>query len=131
MAQHPDDELDDDRPPRRRRRYDDDEDEDDYDDRPRRRRRRPEYEDDAGLQYVLPVNTSAMAIIAGYLGLISVLVVPAPFALVLGILALVQLKKNPKMHGHGRAIFAIVMGALFTLGPAVLIAIAVISGNWK
>jgi len=129
VAEHPDDERDDDRPPRRRRRYEEDED-DDYDDRPRRRRRRePEYDD--GMQYVLPVNTSAMSIIAGYLGLISVLVVPAPFALILGILALVQLKKNPKLHGHGRAVFAIVMGALFTLGPAVLIAIAVIGGNWK
>jgi sugar phosphate permease len=58
------------------------------------------------MRFVLPVNTSGLSIIAGYLGLISVLVFPAPFALLLGIIALVQLKKKPKLHGHGRAISA-------------------------
>jgi hypothetical protein len=112
----PDDEQDD--RPRRRPRREDDEDEDD---RPRRRRRRDaEYYDedaagdDAGLQYIVPVNTNVLAIAAGYLGLVSVLCAPAPFALVVGILALRSLKRNPKQHGKGRAIFGVVMGGLFT-----------------
>ena len=116
----PEDDVD--RP--RKRRSDDEDD----DDRPRRRRRRRDEEDDdrgdEGLQYVIPINTSVMAIVAGYLGLISVLCAPAPFALLFGILALAQLKKNPKLHGKGRAIFAIVMGGLFT-GIALVAGIAV------
>ncbi|MFO0804654.1 MAG: DUF4190 domain-containing protein [Gemmataceae bacterium] len=120
---------DDDRPRRRRRR---DEDDDDFeDDRPRRRRRREEDEGDGGLQFVVPINTSGLAIAAGYVGLISVLCLPAPLALILGILALRQLKKNPKMHGHARAIFAIVMGVIFTLVPLAFLAIGAASGGLK
>ena len=125
---HRDDRNEDDEDRPRARRRDRDEDEDD--DRPRRRRRRQEDDSgDEGLQYVIPINTSGLAIAAGYVGLISVLCLPAPFALLLGFLALRHLKKNPKMHGKGRAIFAIVMGGLFTVVPAVLLAFAAISGK--
>jgi hypothetical protein len=124
----PDDlDEDDDRPRRRRPR--DDEDDDDFEDRPRRRRRRREDAGDEGLQFVIPVNTSGLAIAAGYVGLISVLCFPAPFAILLGVLALVHLKKNPKMHGKGRAIFALVMGVLFTLVPLVFLIVASLSGS--
>ena len=68
------------------------------------------------------------AIAAGYVGLISVLCFPAPFALLLGILALRQLKKKPKLHGKGRAIFAIVMGVLFSI-PIPFIVIALLSAK--
>jgi hypothetical protein len=123
----------DDRPRRRRRRDDDDSDNDDSDndDPPRRRRRRNDDDDDGdeGLQYVIPINTSGLAIAAGYVGLISVLCFPAPIALFLGILALVQLKKKPKLHGKGRAIFAIVMGSLFTLFMIVFGVYAVVKGK--
>jgi hypothetical protein len=71
--------------------------------------------DDAGLRMILPVGRSGWAIAAGYLGLISVLLVPAPFAVLCAIFALVHLKKNPKLHGMGRAIFGLVMGAIGTL----------------
>lgn len=129
------DDEDDDRPRRPRRRRDDEDDEDDeeWDDRPRRRRPRYDDEDeeddggDAGLHYVLPVNTSGLAIAAGYVGLISVLCFPAPIALILGILALNQLKKKPKLHGKGRAIFAVVMGAIFTLVPIVFLVMAALA----
>ena len=112
---------DDDRPRRPRRRRDD---YDEYDDRPRRRRRARADAGDDGLQYVIPINTSGLAIAAGYVGLISVLCFPAPVALILGLLALRQLNKNPKLHGRGRAIFAIVMGVLFTLLPLALVVYA-------
>ena len=125
---HRDDRDEDDDHPRARRR-DRDEDEDD-DDRPRRRRRhRDDDAGDEGLQYVIPINTSGLAIAAGYVGLISVLCLPAPLALLLGILALRHLKKNPKLHGKGRAIFAIVMGSLFMFAPAIGMTILALSGK--
>ncbi len=134
IAMPDDDDDDEDRPRAYRRRDEDDDDEDGVDDRPRRRRRRrrnddDDYDSDEGLQYVIPINTSGLAIAAGYMGLISVLCLPAPIALILGILALNQLKKNPKMHGKGRAIFAIIMGGLFTLAMIGFGILAIIQGK--
>src|SRR5688572_6415637 len=71
--------------------------------------------DDAALRFVLPVGRSGWAIAAGYLGLISVLGFPAPFAVVAGILAIREMRRNPKKHGMGRAVFGIVMGAIGTI----------------
>jgi hypothetical protein len=83
-------------------------------------------EHNAGMRLLLPVGTSGMAIAAGYVGLISVLLVPAPFALVMGILAVRGIRKSrlgPRpTHGMGRAVFGIVMGSAFTM---LLIAIAI------
>lgn len=71
---------------------------------------------------LLPVGRSGYAIAAGYLALFSVLIVPAPLALLFGILAVFDIRKSRtqihKKHGMGRAIFGIVMGAL---GSAVLV----------
>jgi hypothetical protein len=64
---------------------------------------------------LLPVGRSGWAVAAGYLGLISVLLVPAPFALLTGILAVREMRRNPRKHGMGRAVFGIVMGALFSV----------------
>jgi hypothetical protein len=71
--------------------------------------------DDAGMRLLLPVGRSPLAIIAGYLGLVSVLLIPAPFALLFGILAVLDMRRHPEKHGMGRAIFGIVMGGLFTV----------------
>ena len=128
------DDEDDDRPRRPRRRREDEDEDDEWDDDRPRRRRRPRYDEDeddsgdAGLHYVIPVNTSGLAIAAGYVGLISVLCFPAPVALILGILALRQLNRNPKLHGRGRAIFAIVMGVIFTL-PLPVMLYAIVAGT--
>lgn len=70
---------------------------------------------DPTMRILLPVGRSFWAIAAGYLGLVSILLFPAPFALVTGILAVLDIKKNPEKLGMGRAIFGIVMGALFSL----------------
>lgn len=122
------DEESDDRPRRRR----DEDYDDDYDDRPRRRRRPvPNPMDDPAMGLVLPVNTTPLAIAAGYMGLFSVLCFPAPVALILGILALRQLRRNPKKTGYGRAVFGIVMGALFTLVPVAFLAYAAIRDATK
>lgn len=69
---------------------------------------------DPAMRYLLPIGRSGWAIAAGYLGLFSVLVFPAPLALITGILAVLDIKKNPQKYGMGRAIFGIVMGVIFT-----------------
>ncbi|MDO5565697.1 MAG: zinc-ribbon domain-containing protein [Planctomycetia bacterium] len=77
---------------------------------------------------LVPVHTSGLAIAAGYLGLFSVLVIPAPFAILLGWLALRDLDKHPGLHGYGRAWFAIVAGSLVLLGIATFISVAICMG---
>ena len=73
---------------------------------------------------LIPVDRSGLAIIAGYFGLFSLLCLPAPISLLLGILAIRDIKKNPGKHGMGRATFAVIMGAIFSL-----VMIVVIIGN--
>jgi GYF domain 2/Domain of unknown function (DUF4190) len=74
--------------------------------------------DDAMMRVLLPVGRSGWAIAAGYLGLLSFLGVFGPFALLTGILAVIDIRRNPQKHGMGRAVFGIVMGVL---GSAALI----------
>jgi len=69
----------------------------------------------AGMRMLLPVGRSGLAIAAGYAGLFALLVLPAPIALVLGVLAVRDIKQNPHKHGMGRAIFGIVAGTVGTL----------------
>jgi hypothetical protein len=111
----------------RRRRRDDDDDDDRFE---RRRRRRREEEEDIGqdpaMRMLLPVGLSGWAIVSGYLGLFSVLCLPAPFAVLTGVLAIREIKRNPKKHGMGRATFGIVMGSLAIIVPLIFIAL----GQW-
>ena len=72
-------------------------------------------ESDVAMRILLPVNRSGYAIVAGYLGLISILLIPAPFALLFGVLGMRDIKNNDEKHGMGRAIFGIVMGAIFSI----------------
>ena len=72
-------------------------------------------ESDAAMRILLPVNRSGYSIIAGYLGLISILLIPAPFALLFGFLGIRDIKNNDEKHGLGRAIFGIAMGAIFSI----------------
>jgi hypothetical protein len=80
--------------------------------------------ENAGVRMLLPVGRSGWAIAAGYMGLLSVLLVPAPLALIFGIVAVVDIKKHPERHGMGRAIFGIVMSIL---GPALVIGLIALS----
>jgi hypothetical protein len=63
---------------------------------------------------IVRTHTSGWAVAAMYAGLFSVLCIPAPIALVLGIIALRDCNRH-FLKGTGRATFAIVMGALFSL----------------
>jgi len=75
----------------------------------------------AAIRMLIPVGRSFLAIAAGYAGLFAVLIFPAPIALILGILAVRDIRRNPKKHGMGRAIFGIVMGVIGSV--ALLLAI--------
>ncbi len=74
----------------------------------------PRLGDDAGMRLLLPVGRSGWAIAAGYLGLFALIVLPAPVALIVSIIAIVDIQKSrtsdhPK-HGMGRAIFGLITG---------------------
>ena len=90
----------------------------------------PQYSpsNDAALGLIVPINTSVWAIFASYAALLSVICFPAPIALILGIIALMDVRKHPGMKGKGRAIFAIIMGSIFTVLLLVSIVFAVV-GN--
>jgi hypothetical protein len=77
---------------------------------------KPFIEDNALLRMVAPVHRSALAILAGYLGLFALVLVPAPLALIAGVLAVRDLRAHPEKHGMGRAVFAIIAGVLGTIG---------------
>lgn len=62
-----------------------------------------------------PFGRSHLATLAFYLGLFSVLIIPAPFALAVGICALRDIKKNRGKHGLQRAWVGIIMGGIFAL----------------
>jgi Protein of unknown function (DUF2510) len=72
----------------------------------------------AGMRWLLPVGRSGLAIAAGYAGLFALIVLPAPLALVLGLLAALDLHRHPSKLGWGRAIFAIITGLLGTVALA-------------
>jgi hypothetical protein len=72
--------------------------------------------DDPVARILLPVGRSGRAIAAGYLGLVSVLLVPAPFALLAGVLAVRDIRRDAAQHGLGRAWFGILMGLAGTVG---------------
>jgi hypothetical protein len=78
--------------------------------------------DDAGVRMLLPVGRSGWAIAAGYLGLVSILGVFAPFAVIVSIIAIRDIKSHPDRHGMGRAVFGLVMGIL----GCVILAFAVV-----
>lgn len=78
--------------------------------------------DDFGMRMLMPVGRSAWAIASGYLGLISFACFPAaPFAFVTGILAIREMRRNPKKHGMGRAVFGVVMGVIGTIALVAMI----------
>jgi hypothetical protein len=75
----------------------------------------PSANNSAAIRWLIPVGRSGLAIAAGYAGLFALLVLPAPLALVLGLLAARDLRRHPSKHGWGRTIFAIATGLLGTV----------------
>ena len=79
----------------------------------------PDIGEDPAVRMLIPVGRSGLAIAAGYAGLFALIPCLAPIALVLGILAIRDLKRHPDKHGMGRAIFGVVMGILCTIGTII------------
>ena len=76
--------------------------------------RPPGIGENAGIRMLIPVGRSGFAIAAGYLGLLSLLLIPAPVSIVVSLLGIIDIMKHPKKHGLGRAIFGLIMGLIFT-----------------
>lgn len=86
--------------------------------------------DSAGMRLLLPVGRSGWAIAAGYLGLFGLLIVPAPLALIVSLIAIRDIQRSKKTatrkHGMGRAVFGLLVGVL---GTAVLIWLLILLGS--
>jgi hypothetical protein len=73
------------------------------------------------IHWLVPVGRSWQSIVAGYLGLVAIVVWPlGPVALGFGFWALRKARTGG--HGRGRAVFALVVGALSTVALAFLAA---------
>jgi hypothetical protein len=71
--------------------------------------------DDPMLGLLVPTgNLSGTAVAAGYCGLLGLIPVVGLIGMILGVVAILDLKKNPEKKGWGRAITGIVAGTLFT-----------------
>ena len=87
------------------------------------------FEHGLGARMLVPVDRSVLSIIAGYLGLFSLICFPAPFAIIVGILAIRDIKRSDgKKHGLGRAWFGVIMGSLVTLIALGLMIFGAIAG---
>ncbi len=84
-------------------------------------------EDNESMRMLIPIDRSGLAIAAGYLGLVSIIYFFAPFALILGILAIRDIKRHPEKHGMGRAVFGVVMGAIFTVVLLIFIIVLIVA----
>lgn len=73
-------------------------------------------------RWIIPVNRTILSICAGYLAIMAIAIpILAPLALLIGILALVDLKKHPEKLGRGRAWFGVIIGGIVTILLTVLI----------
>jgi len=90
---------------------------------------------DSSAKYCLPLGVSIWALAAGYLALFSVLLLPAPFALLSGVMALRDIRRNPSKRGLVRAWLGVAMGALFSLLLLLLafafVMDAFVKGHWN
>jgi len=75
--------------------------------------------DDAGVRLLIPVGRSLWAVAAGYLGLFSFVILPAPFSLLVSLVAIRKIKESRQtatpLYGMGRAMFGLVMGIIGSL----------------
>lgn len=77
------------------------------------------------MRLLMPVGRSGWAIAAGYLGLFSLILVPAPVSLAISLVAIRDIRRSKGTgkvkHGMGRAIFGLVMGILGTVLLALIL----------
>lgn len=94
------------------------------DEQPRAREQTP----DAVERMLLPVGRPPSAIVAGYLGLFSLLPCFGVLAIVAGLVALRSLNRHPDLSGRGRAIFGLAMGTVMTVLYGIPIVMAIVEG---
>jgi hypothetical protein len=79
---------------------------------------------------MIPVGRPVSAIVAGYMGLFALfpfLGIPAGImGVILGIIALRKINRDPSLSGKGRAWFGIVAGGIFSLLWLAFLALAII-----
>lgn len=76
--------------------------------------------DDPAMRILLPVGRSGWAIAAGYFGLLSLIPIFAPLAVICGIMGAVEISRNPHKHGWGRVATGLILGVLFSLFWAIM-----------
>jgi hypothetical protein len=81
----------------------------------------PPQQRDRALEMVLPVNRLPLAIVAGYLGIFSLLVFPGPIAVFVSVIALRELNSKPEVAGRGRAWFGLIAGALASVVLVIIV----------
>ena len=83
----------------------------------------PNHASETAMNLLAPVGPqSVVSFIAGYLGLLSLLIWPLGlFAVLLGIMGWSDLAKHPEKHGKPRAIVGMVGGAIGVLGTLFVI----------
>jgi len=69
----------------------------------------------------VPVGWSGWSVASGYLGLLSLLGYPAIASLIVGLIALLDLRRHPEKQGRRRAWFGLVMGALGTIAVVLIV----------
>jgi succinate dehydrogenase hydrophobic anchor subunit len=89
--------------------------------------RKPLHEIEKELRFVLPMATPIFAVAAGYLGLFSVLIFPAPLALIFGILGLRQINAEEHAYGRVRCWVGIILGGLFSVLLLWIIVVMIVS----
>lgn len=83
--------------------------------------------DDPAMRFILPVGRSGWAIASGYLALFApIMCITAPFAILTGILAIREIRRDPTKHGLGRAWFGIIVGSVGLIGLAFVLVMALI-----
>jgi hypothetical protein len=82
------------------------------------------------LQWVLPLNVSGWAVASGYLGLLSCFPIVGALcgllAVILGVLALSHLRRNPRATGAVRAWIGILLGGIMLLVQTGLIVLIIV-----
>ncbi|MEY3141912.1 MAG: hypothetical protein RLY21_405 [Planctomycetota bacterium] len=68
--------------------------------------------DDTAMKVLIPLAVDPVCLVAGYLGLLSLLMFFAPFAIGFGIWGLVRLRNMPDQRGHVRAVIGIAGGCI-------------------
>ncbi|RYD20921.1 MAG: hypothetical protein EOP88_13230 [Verrucomicrobiaceae bacterium] len=80
--------------------------------------------DDAGMRMLMPVGRSGWAIAAGYLGLFSFVLIPAPLSMIVSAIAIRDIRRSrgtaKVKHGMGRAVFGLVAGVVGSILLAII-----------